>query len=98
MVPGDIYVDLWGGFFNLSQDSRKRIISLGFDLLKLEEHNGINGYFLATSLGTFLKIPGEFKPDSKDPQYKGENGLTEKFFSDTVKNALEYWRINSGSK
>ena len=82
-------------FFSYSQKNRSQILSIGFSILE-DEANGKTrqGYFIAVRLGFYLKIPDEFQPDQRAPQYQGRNGLNEKFFSDTVQNALEWRRKN----
>jgi hypothetical protein len=81
-----------GRFFSYSGATQEKLIALGFTIL--EKSDGQGGYFVARDLGRFLKIPGEFAPDQNSPQYRGENGLKEQFFSDTVRNALE-WKKNN---
>jgi hypothetical protein len=81
-------------FSSYSQENQDRIVDLGFTILEREAQEGNrNGYFTATRLGTFVKAPNDFKPDQKDYQRPpgGTGGLTDAFFADTVKNALE-WR------
>jgi hypothetical protein len=79
-----------GGYFSYSEENQKSIIDLGFSILESNE-NRSGGYGLATQLGRFLKIPGEFAPDQNAAKYKTERGLNDQFFLDTVRNALE-WR------
>jgi hypothetical protein len=79
------------GFFTWPEDLRKEVIGVGFGIL---EHTAAKdkkrGYFLARRLGSLLQVPGEFAPDQDDPRYRGEHGLNDQFFSDTVENALTY--------
>ena len=78
-----------GAFFSYTEEHQKDMIDLGFSILESNENQ--SGYFLARRLGYFLKIPGEFAPDQKAAKYQTERGLSDQFFLDTVRNALE-WR------
>jgi hypothetical protein len=49
-------------------------------------------YFLAIKTGDY--IGQEFKPDQTKPEYRGEHGLADSFFADTVKRALDWWSTN----
>jgi hypothetical protein len=39
----------------------------------------------------------EFAPKQSDPKYKGENGLKDAFFIETVENALRWWEDNKSA-
>ena len=66
------------------------ILRLGFGLLPtLEKEKAGTGYFLAGSLGTY--VGQKFSPDQNAPEYQGEHGLADAFFSDTSKKALAWW-------
>ncbi len=73
-----------------------RIVQMGFDLIHKERELSPNykraGYFLAIATGRYINQ--EFRPDQNNPQYQGQHGLVDKFFSDTVDNALAWWAIN----
>jgi hypothetical protein len=73
-----------------SPASRAALVDVGFELLEAEQYPAAR-YFLAIRIGFLLDVPGEFKPDNRDPRYKGPNGLTQEFFDQTVRNALA-WR------
>jgi hypothetical protein len=78
-------------------DRQEEVIRLGFATLKkTTAKNADQGYFLARQLGFFLRIPNEFSPDQRDPAYKTEHALNDKFFSQTVENALEWEKSNLG--
>ncbi len=82
-------------FFRYSRKNQNEIIAIGFAILEANATPGTsNGYHLARQLGYFLKIPRTFAPDQESPQYQGRSGLNEKFFADTVKNALEWRKEN----
>jgi hypothetical protein len=53
------------------------------------------GYFLASAVGSHVGT--EFVPDQSDPKYKGENGLKDTFFIETVENALRWWEENKSA-
>ena len=73
-----------------------RVVVIGFSLIQNElkqSPNYIHGaYFLAITTGYY--IGQEFKPDQKDTKYKGEMGLTDSFFADTVTNSIQWWTEN----
>lgn len=74
-------------------------IEAGFNLLQqLEARHPGDGYFIADILGSALSQ--QFAPDQNLPQYQGEHGLTDAFFSDTSCNALAWWKAhrNGNSK
>ena len=50
------------------------------------------GYCLARSLEGYLRTP--FVPNQSDLKYKGEHGLKNEFFIETVENALSWWEKN----
>jgi hypothetical protein len=76
----------------LTAENKNVLVKLGFQLLAtLNEGNLSNGYNIARQLGRLLKISDEFAPDQKKAEYQGEGQLNDKFFADTVKNALK-WR------
>lgn len=78
--------------FTLSKSNRKKLINLGFELLeRLPHQQHQTGYFVALHLGYLLKIEDQFKPDQHAEEYQSPSGLTDAFFTDTVKNALN-WR------
>jgi hypothetical protein len=84
-------------FSSYSKENQDRIVDLGFTILEMDAKEGNrNGYGIATTLGTFVKAPNDFKPDQKDYQRPpgGTGGLTDEFFADTVKNALEWRKKN----
>jgi hypothetical protein len=82
-------------FETFSQKSQADILTLGFSILEAESKPGTSaGYEVACQLGTFLRVPEEFKPNSHAPEYQGRGGLNENFFFDTVINALEWRRRN----
>jgi hypothetical protein len=84
-------------FFSYSRANQDRIVNLGFTILEREARDdGNRGYSIATTLGFFVKAPNDFKPDQKDYQRPpgGPGGLTDAFFADTVKNALEWRKKN----
>ena len=82
-------------FETFSNKSQADILALGFSILEVEAKPGTSaGYGLACELGTFLRVPEEFKPDIHAPDYQGKGGLNEQFFSDTVRNALEWRKLN----
>jgi len=86
-----------GDFFSYTKEHQKDIIDLGFSIL--ESNDNQSGYGLASQLGGFLKIPGEFAPDQNAAKYKTKNGLNlnDQFFLDTVRNALEWRKRESKS-
>jgi len=53
------------------------------------------GYQLASSIGHYLGM--EFAPKQSDPKYKGEHGLKDAFFIETVENALRWWENNKSA-
>jgi hypothetical protein len=73
-----------------------RVIKLGFELIIKERESNPNyntaGYFLAITTGRYINL--NFQPDQKEPQYQEQHGLSDKFFSDTVDNALAWWSKN----
>jgi len=77
-------------------DIDPRVVQMGFDLILKERELLPNykqaGYFLAITTGRYINQ--EFKPDQNEPQYQGQHGLVDKFFSDTMDNALAWWAIN----
>jgi len=77
----------------LSQESRDRLVSAGFEILKaMPEKDWRGGYSTACKLGWLLHIKDEFCPNRKDPKYKlvKSGGWTDAFFTDTVRNALAW--------
>lgn len=83
-------------FFSCSPENQDRIVALGFTILQMVAKPGdATGYGVARQLGFFVRAPNEFAPDQRG--YRGLNGLTERFFSDTVQNALD-WRKKHGPK
>ncbi|MBC8206122.1 MAG: hypothetical protein ISR84_00310 [Kiritimatiellales bacterium] len=91
--------------FNLTTDKDYRLHSLslqnkrlmtftGFRILAELPRNNLNiGYFVARRLGYLLRLKDEFTPN-KSGKYRDANGLTDAFFSDTVKNALQWYSKN----
>ena len=94
--PVDHYCNLFNvgnRFFEYPVRIQERIIELGFSILEVESKGRLHfGYFIATRLGYFLKIPDDFKPNQRDAKYQENGGLKDSFFIDTVKNALEWNR------
>jgi hypothetical protein len=81
--------------FSLSEKNRRLVLAAGFKVLTdWTESELQHGYFVARQLGFILKIRDEFAPDQKARKYQGEHGLTDDFFSDTVKNALRWYSKN----
>ena len=81
--------------YKISEKNRDLLLSTGFAILiQLDDEDLQHGYFVALQLGFILKIPNEFKPDQKTEKYQGQHGLTDDFFIDTVKNALEWYSEN----
>jgi len=82
-------------FFKYARKNQDEIVILGFAILEADARPGTSAdYFLARRLGFFLKVPGEFAPDQRAPQYQAKSGLDESFFADTVKNALAWRKKN----
>lgn len=76
-----------------------KIIKMGFDLIlkgrKLPPgNNHDDGYAIAAKVGEY--IGQRFMPDQTKPEYQGNNGLSERFYTDTVKRALNWWSVNKG--
>ena len=92
------------GWLDLLVDSRHKaetgvdpaVVRLGFDALAEERQaspNYVHGaYFIASDMGKYLGQT--FTPDPRLDQYRGEHGLRESFFADTVKNAVVWWEKN----
>ena len=79
--------------FTLSEANRRSLVDLGFKLLeRLSHKQHQSGYFVALQLGFLLKIKDQFKPDQDAEEYQSPSGLTDAFFTDTVKNALA-WKV-----
>jgi hypothetical protein len=76
-----------------------RVAVLGFELIEAELRKSpdyIHGaYFLAVKTADYVGV--EFAPNQGDPKYKGDRGMKEAFFADTVKNALAWWKANGKS-
>ena len=91
--------------FNLTTDKGYRIHSLslqnkrlmaytGFEILnELPRHDLKTGYFVARRLGYLLRFKKEFTPNESG-KYVDQNGLTDAFLTDTVKNALKWYSKN----
>lgn len=73
-----------------------RVVQMGFDLIEVEQALNPNyahaSYFLAIKVGEY--VGQKFQPDQKLMRYHNEHGLTDEFFEDTVKNALNWWGKN----
>lgn len=73
-----------------------RVVCLGFQLIQAERNkhpDNIHGaYFLACTASSYVGT--EFSPSTNDPKYKAQFGLNDRFFEDTVKNALGWWDRN----
>lgn len=81
--------------FSLTEQNKQRLVAAGFQSIEeLPDNELQSGYFAARHLGFILKIPEEFAPDQKARRYRGEHGLTDEFFIDTVKNALKWYSEN----
>ena len=81
--------------FSLSDENRRKVLVAGFDIVtELPDKDFQTGYFVARRLGFMLKKEDEFAPNQKERKYQGEHGLTEEFFIDTVKNAIEWHTKN----
>jgi len=80
----------------IGRDEKVRLVRAGFRLLIDQKHdqpkNSHAGYLVACGLGEV--VGSKFKPDQNDPQYRSRRGLTDAFFSDTVKAGLEWWQEN----
>lgn len=77
--------------FSLSNENRQRVLTAGFEAItELPDEELRAGYFVARRLGFMLKKEDEFAPDQKDPKYQGEHGLTDDFFTETVRSAIEW--------
>ncbi|MEE9296967.1 MAG: hypothetical protein V3W34_18640 [Phycisphaerae bacterium] len=69
-----------------------RVIAIGMDLFRREHDrhpgNAQGGYFIARDLAHCLGV--RFAPSEDDERYKGQHGLNDAFFVETVRNA-ERW-------
>jgi len=87
--------NLGNRLFTLNAKNRHAVISTGFEILsEIPDEEFHAGYFIATRLGFILKVNNEFKPDQKAGKYRGDTGLKDDFFIDTVKNAIEWHSKN----
>lgn len=81
--------------FSLSEENRRLVLTTGFEVLTDWSDGDLrHGYFVARRLGYILKIRDEFAPNQKKRKYQGKHGLTDEFFSDTVKNAIAWCSRN----
>lgn len=72
-------------------------IESGFDILQeLEARSPGNGYFLADTLGS--AVNQHFAPDQTVAKYRNNGNLTSSFFSDTSRNALEWWKAHGNTR
>lgn len=72
------------------------VVRLGFEVLTEEREANpdyVHGaYFVACNLGDYLGH--EFKPDQRQRKYRGQHGLRDSFFADTVDRAFTWWEEN----
>lgn len=79
----------------LSTESREAVIRLGFEIIR--DGRALYpsyGYFVASQLGSLLGIHNQFKPDQSLPAYQGGARLSEAFYEDTVRAALDWAEAN----
>ncbi|MFO0970035.1 MAG: hypothetical protein U0793_31165 [Gemmataceae bacterium] len=74
-----------------------RVVRLGFQLIQDERTSSpgfIHGaYFLAGKVGAY--VGEEFAPSTGDPRYADrKGGLSDRYFVDTVQNAVRWWQNN----
>jgi hypothetical protein len=84
----------------LPSDQLRTLARFGFGLLEaaqVKDKYGGSGYFLARRLGFILQIPGEFSPDQKSPRYNSGHGLTDDFYKDTERNAMNWYAANKST-
>ena len=76
----------------LDRKNMQLLLNTGFNILnEIPENELKSGYHLASHLGGILKIKNKFKPDQSAKKYQGKYRLTDDYFIDTVKNALDYY-------
>ena len=71
-----------------------QVVARGFALVEAERAavpaKGDGSYFLVVAIGSY--VGQDFMPPQSGPRYVTPTGLSEAFFSDTVENALRWWK------
>lgn len=86
---------------HLSAANQALYLRHAFTMLeKINDGKSGTGYFLAMHIGAFIGIKpvragqGAFAPDQRRRRYQKQGGLNERFFQETVDNALQWWKNN----
>lgn len=87
--------NLGNRLFSLTEKNKQLVLSIGFEILsELPDEDLQHGYFVARRLGYILEMENDFVPDQKAEKYQGKQRLKEEFYSDTTKNALNWYSAN----